>query len=356
VRNPLKPPRRPSWKSELTTAQFGPIAEDLLGVALAAAASGSGTVARPLIDRGVDLYLRRLRSLLTVPIQVKGCRHVSPDAIVTEEIAVEDLHHLSGGYLAMVHVPPPHDQLYRRLYLIPDREFRERCPRTVSHAIESYRFIANFGGSADDIWSRFVVDVEGLAAWIASIPGWLRPIPPLPARGTRELPLLPGDAGNFSISGLGTLWVAAELERAGGDGITVVEDRVRLDPVTLLVHHLGTQRFAGIHIRAATFNETRRIHFDVKQPHFFVDGGLWVLLVLLRPDRRIHDFCLLIPSRDLPELGYSETVTLDPLTKRFLKYRIPSEEFAATFLGKAFAGRLPQDPGLDRATHLEIAG
>jgi len=45
-----------------------------------------------------------------------------------------------------------------------------------------------------------------------------------------------------------------------------VEDRVRLDPVTLLVHHLGTQRFAGIHIRAATFNETRRIHFDVKQP------------------------------------------------------------------------------------------
>ncbi len=126
MRNPLKPPRRPSWRSELTTAQFGPIAEDLLGVALAAAASGSGTVARPLIDRGVDLYLRRLRSLLTIPIQVKGCRHVSPDAIVTEEIAVEDLHHLSGGYLAMVHVPPPHDQLYRRLYLIPEREFRER--------------------------------------------------------------------------------------------------------------------------------------------------------------------------------------------------------------------------------------
>ncbi len=72
MRNPLKPPRRPSWRSELTTAQFGPIAEDLL----------------------------------TVPIQVKGCRHVSLDAVVTEEIAVEDLHHLSGGYLAMVHVPP----------------------------------------------------------------------------------------------------------------------------------------------------------------------------------------------------------------------------------------------------------
>jgi hypothetical protein len=72
-----------------------------------------------------------------------------------------------------------------------------------------------------------------------------------------------------------------------------------------------------------------------------------VLLVLLRPDRRIHDFCLLIPSKDLPELGYSETMTLDPLTKRFLKYRVPSEEFAAAFLMKAFAARVPQASRLD---------
>jgi hypothetical protein len=205
-------------------------------VALAAAASGSGTVARPLIDRGVDLYLRRLRTLLTVPIQVKACRHVSPDAVVTEEIAAADLRHLSGGYLAMLHVPPPYDQLYQRLYLIPIREFRERCPRTRSHGIESFRFVANFGGSADDLRSPFVVDVERLADWIASIPDWTKPIPPLPAAAKVNTRILTREADNLNISGLGTLWAAAELERVGGDRITVAEDRVRLDPVTVLVH------------------------------------------------------------------------------------------------------------------------
>jgi hypothetical protein len=37
-----------------------------------AAAGGLATIGRPMVDRGVDLYMRRLRSLLTVPIQVKG--------------------------------------------------------------------------------------------------------------------------------------------------------------------------------------------------------------------------------------------------------------------------------------------
>jgi hypothetical protein len=83
---------------------------------------------------------------------------------------------------------------------------------------------------------------------------------------------------------------------------------------------------------------------------------MWVLLALLRPDRRIHDFSLLIPAKDIPELGYSETMTLDPLTKRFLKYRVPSEEFASAFLTTAFAAWLPNGSSLDQAVDLEIAG
>lgn len=100
--------------------------------------------------------------------------------------------------------------------------------------------------------------------------------------------------------------------------------------------NLGTRRFAGLHLRTAIFNDRRRTHFEVKRPHFFVDGRLLVLLVLLRPDRRVHDSCLLIPSEDIPELGYSETLTLDPLTKRFRNYRIASDEFGSTFLERAF--------------------
>jgi hypothetical protein len=91
-----------------------------------------------------------------------------------------------------------------------------------------------------------------------------------------------------------------------------------------------------MHLRTAVFNKTRRIHFDVKRQHFFVDGRVWVALVLLRSDRRIHDYCLLIRSADIPGLGFSETLTLDPLTKRFQKYRVPSEEFGSRLMQTAF--------------------
>src|SRR5438128_10658119 len=68
----LDPPHRPDWRTALTTAQFGPMAEDLVAVSLEAAGGGTATIARPIVDRGIDLYLRRLRSLLTLPIQVKA--------------------------------------------------------------------------------------------------------------------------------------------------------------------------------------------------------------------------------------------------------------------------------------------
>jgi hypothetical protein len=41
-----EPPLRPAWRAGLIAAQFGPMCEDLLAVALTAAASGSGTVGR----------------------------------------------------------------------------------------------------------------------------------------------------------------------------------------------------------------------------------------------------------------------------------------------------------------------
>jgi hypothetical protein len=60
------------------------------------------------------------------------------------------------------------------------------------------------------------------------------------------------------------------------------------------------------------------------------------LLVLLRPDDHVHDFCLLIPSNALPGIGYSETITLDPLTERFQPYRVSSDEVAGVFLKSVF--------------------
>jgi hypothetical protein len=331
----LEPPDRPDWRSALSTAQFGPIAEDLLAVSIEAAASGLGTIARPIVDRGVDLYLRRLRSLLTIPIQVKAFEQVSPDGIVRFDLPVAEVPDDPNAILAIVHVPFPHDQLYRRLFLIPFPLFRERCPHGRFQDRDCFSFTGNFSGVADDLWSDRLLDINALPEWLASISGWSAPVPPVP-HPPRLHPLIEGDALTTWRGDIGRLWMATELERAGGGSIVIAEDRVRLDTVTFLLHDLSSRRMAGLHIRTGKVTPDRRIHFEVSRPPFFIDERLYVLLVLLRPDDRVHDFCLLIPSTELPDLGYSTTITLDPLTKRFGPYRVQSDEVAQVFLKRVF--------------------
>jgi hypothetical protein len=312
------------------------MAEDLVAVSIEAAASGSGTIARPIIDRGVDLYLRRLRSLLTTPFQIKAFQHVSPDGNGRFDLPVTELPTDPGAILAIVHVPPPYDQLYRRVFLIPVPLFRERCPRGRFQDRDCFSFTGNFSGVVTDLWSDCLFDIDQLPDWLASQAGWSVPIPPVP-HPAHPHPLVQGDSLTTWRGDIGRLWMATELERAGGGSIVIAEDRVRLDTVTFLLHDLSSRRMAGLHIRTGKVTPDRRIHFEVSRPPFFIDERLYVLLALLRPDDRAHDFCLLIPSDELPGLGYSSTVTLDPLTKRFEPYRVPSDEVAQVFLKRVFA-------------------
>lgn len=331
----LDPPHRPDWRSELTTAQFGPMAEDLLAVSLEAAGSGSATIARPIVDRGVDLYLRRLRSLLTLPIQVKSFQHLSPDGNGSLDLPVAELADDPSGYLVFVHVPAPHDQLFRQLFLIPIPEFRERCPRALLHGRECFAFAGNFSGTSDDLWRDYLLDVDRLPEWLASRSGWTTPVPPVP-HPPRPRRVEEGDVLTQWRGDIGRLWAATELERAGGGSIVVAEDRVRLDTVTLLVHHRASHRVAGLHIRTGKITAGRTVHFEVLRSPFFIDQRLYVLLVLLRGNDRVHDFCLLIPSDAIPGLGYSETITVEPLTKRFAPYRVPSDDVGSAFLKSVF--------------------
>jgi hypothetical protein len=332
----LDPPHRPDWRSELTTAQFGPMAEDLLAVSIEAAGSGSATIARPIVDRGIDLYLRRLRSLLTVPIQVKAFPHLSPDGIGNLDLPVSDVSDDPSGYLAMVHLPAPSDQLYRRLFLIPFTEFHKRCPRRLLHDRECFAFAGNFSGRSSDLWNDRLLDIDRLPQWLATVPNWTAPIPPVP-HPLRPHPIVQGDTLTQWRGEIGRLWIATELERAGAASIVLAEDRVRLDTVTFLIHHLASNHMAGLHIRTGKITPGRTVHFEVPRPPFFTDQRLYVLLVLLQGDDLVHDFCLLIPSEALPGLGYSETITVDPLTKRFVPYRVPSGEVGMAFLKRVVA-------------------
>ena len=329
------PPHRPDWRSELTTAQFGPMAEDLLAVCIEAAGSGSATIARLIVDHGIDLYLRRLRSLLAIPIQVKAFQHLSPDGNGNLDLPVTDVSDDPNGYLALVHLPAPCDQLYRCLFLIPFREFRERCPRALLNGRECFSFTGNFSVGSSGLWSDYLLDIDRLPEWLASTPGWTAPIPPVPNQ-TRPHVLIEGDTLTQLRGEIGRLWTATELERAGAGAIVLAEDRVRLDTVTLLIHDLSSHHIAGLHIRTGKITPGRTVHFEVPRSPFFIDKRLHVLLVLLDRDDQVHDFCLLMPSEALPDLGYSETITLDPLTKRFAPYRIPSDKVGSVFLKCVF--------------------
>ncbi len=333
----LDPPHRPDWRSELTTAQFGPMVEDLLAVSLEAAGGGKGTVGYPMVDRGTDLYLRRLRTLLTAPIQVKAFGQLGPDGSASLDLLPDDVRDDPNGYLALVHAPAPHDQLYRRIYLIPQHVFHQRCPRGISRGVEKFLLVVNFSGTATDLWSDYLLDIDRLHEWLASIPDWSRPVPPAP-HPVRTNSVAQMDNPSHWIGNLGRLWIAGELERAGAGKIVLAEDRVRLDTVSLLIHDLQSGRFAGLHVRTGRITPGRTVHFEVPRPTFFIDRRLYILLVLLGHDTRLHDFCLLIPSEALPDLGYSETITVDPLTKRFAEYGVPSEQVGSVFLKKVFGG------------------
>lgn len=331
----VDPPHRPDWRSELTTAQFGPMAEDLLAVSFEAAGGGKGTVGYPMVDRGTDLYLRRLRTLLAFPIQVKAFGQLSPDGSASLDLLPDDIKDDPNGYLALVHAPAPHDQLYRRIYLIPQHVFRQRCPRGMSRGSEKLLLAANFSGTATDLWSDYVLDIDRLPDWLASLPAWGKPVPPVPHPVRTKSAMRIVDPSHW-IGNLGRLWVAGELERAGAGSIVLAEDRVRLDTVSLLIHDLRSGQFAGVHVRTGRITPSRTVHFEVMRPTFFIDKRLYVLLVLLGRDARLHDFCLLIPSEALPGVGYSETITLDPLTKRFAEYRVASEQVGSVFLKSVF--------------------
>jgi len=311
------------------------MAEDLVAVSLEAAGGGTATIARPIVDRGIDLFLRRLRSLLTLSIQVKAFQHLSADGAGNLDLPVTDIGDDQNGYLVIVHVPAPYDQLYRRLFLIPFEVFRERCPRALVHGRECFSFTGNFLGDLNGLWRDYLIDIDRLPEWLGSVPGWAVPIPPVP-QPMRPQSVVVGNALTMWRGDIGRLWTATELERAGGGSIVLAEDRVRLDTVTLLLHDLSSRHIAGLHIRTGKITPGRTVHFEVQRPPFFIDKRLHVLLVLLKPDDQIHDFCLLIPSEQLPSLGYSETITLDPLTKRFGPYRVNSDEVGSAFLKSVF--------------------
>ena len=323
-----------------TDAQFGSVAELLVANACMVAAPGSVALASPLLDLGFDLYLRRIRTLRVVPIQVKARSFLSPDGEF--QVSVSSLLPDPRGYVVMPYVPPPTWQLAQRLWAIPIPDFLKIAqPHGDGYLFASY-LDDRFPGPA----SKFLVEVTQLRKqWLGRIPGWNDPIagPPFPmAAPTEEV----GRAASRALGRFGELWLAAKLMRSTLENVAIAQDRLRVDCVDLLLHDVRSFAVAGISVHTSSINARGIVQFRLRHQTFFIDGRLYVVILIALGDGGLHDTAFLIPAAEVPAIttvsadrgdpGYQGSFRLDPLAEKMRPYAIPSDTLGPTILERLF--------------------
>lgn len=322
----------------MLTVQVGAIAEDELAIALLLASGGSASVAMPLVDQGFDGYIRGIGTLRVVPYQLKARRTLTTNGSFVAYLPLRAVRPDPHGLLVLAFLPPPELRLYRRLYVIPAQYFIEHCPRdkATGRSPAQYVFRGHLDGRRPDRWGQFLTEVSDLAR------RWLDPL--LGSKGQRDLAVAP--VAKPALGGYGELWLAAELQRLGQEGIVVARERVDIDPVDLLLHELRTHRFAGLQVKSATI-KSGRVQFGVSQETFFIDRSLLFVVLPCSQDGRLASTSFVLPSAAVPELTSRETyrgrlrfqgkIRVDRIAEKFQPYAVPTDELGSTILQKAFA-------------------
>jgi hypothetical protein len=363
-------------QGQLQTGPYGTVIEEQFGTAEMIAAKGDGLVAWPLVDLGLDSYLRRRRTMRVHPIQNKSLRELAPNGLFELSIPVDKIVRAPTGYMAICHAPAP-EYRYSQIWLPSIERMYRECPRWMVGDVEKFLFQASPAMDRPSLWDDCLYPLDQLSRWFDTIPGWKDPIAPSPAarRGPKDETVLPptltlphkgegalGGAtelvapeGRKSLSLAAQLWVAQQLLLAGGADIVVARERLRVDGLDLLFHHLPGHHFAGVQVKTGVVNPLGRLHFLIRRDTFFVDKDFWVVLLPTNENGSPHPYAFLLNSADIPELtqrstgsdeneDYQGTMYLGPTgTERFLPFRVPTANggvgraFLESVLGRAEA-------------------
>ena len=321
-------------------AQFGSVAELLVANASMVGAQGSVALVFPLLDLGFDLYLRRIRTLRVVPTQVKARSFLSPYGEF--QVSVNSLRPDPSGYVVMPYVPPSTWQLAERLWAIPIPDFIKLArPHGEGYLFSGY-LDDRFPGPA----SKFLVEVTQLRKqWLGRIPGWNDPIPgpPFPMATPKEQV---GRSASRVLGRFGELWLAAKLMRSGLENVAIAQDRLRVDCVDLLLHDLRSFAVAGLSVHTSSINARGIVQFRLRRQTFFLDGRLFVVILIALGDGAVHDTAFLIPASEIPGVttvsvdrgdpGYQGSFRLEPLAEKMRPYAIPTETLGPTILERLF--------------------
>jgi len=282
----------PPAPSDLTSSQVGVLAEDELGAAILVASFGSAAIGIPVVDRGFDSYVRRVRTMKVIPIQAKARRTLRADGGFVANIRVASVRDEPSGYLILAYLQPPELHLYRHIWVIPIPYFLEHCPRSGDFLM----FESHLDGSRRSPWNEFLLELSNLGAeWLFRQPGWTSP----PALTQADAAAA---AAGSALGGFGELWVAAQLEMAGGNRIAVARERVDVDVVDLIVHDLRLHAFTGLQVKTSVIDSQGVVQFHLPQSTFFIDDHLLIAVVPCTRAGSVAERCLLIPSAAIPSL------------------------------------------------------
>lgn len=336
---------RPPWEDSHTKLPFGAIAEDTIEVSLLHTSRGATTVARPLVDLGFDGYARRVRTLQVVPYQVKARRTLNPSKVLAYRVPVASLHQDPKAAILFAYFPAPGPQPFPRLFAIPAPYFIAHCPREHAAAGEYFTFYGGLKGSGRSNWSQFFFEFGALAQqWLDELPGWKKPMPAM--IGGIEAGPPASDAREHRVRGAcAELLVAGSVQAAGGHRVVVATDRVRVDAVALLLHDLQSYVIGGLAIHSGLISPRRRLVISFGATTFFTDPRLWLVILPGNSDGTFHETAFLIPSAAIQglistakmangKIGYRATISLDPVSRRYLPFAVPTADLGRVIVEK----------------------
>lgn len=334
---------------QLQTGPYGTVIEEQFGTAGMIASKGEGLLAWPLVDLGLDSYLRRRRTMRVHPIQNKSLRELAPNGLFELSVPVDKIVRAPTGYLAICHAPAP-EYRYSQLWIPSiERVYRE-CPRWMVGDVQKFMFQASLTPDGAGMWDDCLYPLDELGRWFDTIPGWNDPVPPAPpARsGHPDEPLAAVPQARKSESLAAQLWVVEQVLRTAGADVVVARERLRVDGLDLLFHYLPGNRFAGVQVKTGIISLHGSFHFLIRRDTFFVDENFWVVLLPTLQDGSPLAHAFLINSANVPEItsrsrGSDENedyqTTIHPGSNRtnlFVPFRLPTAGFGEVFLEKVF--------------------
>jgi hypothetical protein len=270
---------------------IGQACEFLVWAALIGQSAGGLHVFLPMLDRGIDALLHRLRDGAYIAIQVKGktsFRHGEAPIAVYEN-------HLFTDDQLIVGVNLDGDRLGPFALVADTATFKRKAAHMVDRGRTMLVADIPFEPTPGHKWTEDLVPISALAERIGGASG------PQPERIAlaAELPSEEDRVGGFQ----GELEVCRRLGMLEGCGLFRPFPDNELSEV--VVRRLVTGSTLGLQVKTALLDEPHayrhvlinRASF-VPAPSTFIVALAWVI-----PEGRFHEICLLIPSEVVPSIA-----------------------------------------------------